>query len=231
MASATLAEMRTTARQRAAMESLDPTNAFVSDAELATSLNYHLNFLYRRLVAAREAGWFRKDTPAVITTTAGVSSYALPADFYQLVSVDMQRGNGVYVSVYAITEAERNIFRRTPGTVWEGNAGYQLQGSKMTFFPQPPAGTVFLLNYVPLYTKLVADTDAFDGVGGFEDYAIWKAAAWMHQKDQDESGAAYCEAQAQQIMGEVDAIFEARDNASPARVQDVTLTRRDWMGF
>jgi hypothetical protein len=229
--SVTLATMRTLARQRAAMESLDPTNAFVSDTEIASNLNYHLNFLYRRLVAAREAGYFRKATPATITTVADVASYALPADFYQLISVDWQRAPGNFVSVYAITEAERNIWRRTPGRIWDGRASYQLQNQNIVFFPTPQADSTFLLNYVPSFVPLVADADAFDGVAGFEDYAIWKTAAWMHQKDQDESGAQYAELQAQSILQEVTDLMQARDNASPARVQDVTLTRSDWSGY
>lgn len=211
-------------RQRANQETLDQAQALVTDAEGTANYNYHLQQIYRELVRSRR-GYYRKDPPQAIVTANGVSAYALAADFLEVISVDWNFSLNEVVPIAEYTEAERNRFRVVPGWYRNQPVAYQLQGNKINFIPTPQGAQSVTVHYVPVFVPLAAPGDTFDGVAGFEDYAIWKLAAFMCTKDDDEITAAYCELQAAGKLSEVKAMAKNRSGMAP-RVQRVRRFRK-----
>lgn len=137
----TLLQLRTWARQLADIES-DPN---VLDAELTALANRHLPEVYDRLVDAGPADYYAATTQ--ITTTAGMTTYSIPADFRNLVAV--------YVRSSGSAPDLRPIFPMP-----EGSRGR---------FKAPTRVETLDVEYIPAAPTLVSDSDTFDGVSGFEE--------------------------------------------------------------
>lgn len=213
-------------RQRANQETLDQSQALVTDAEATTILNYHLQHVYRALVKSRR-GYYRKLPPQTIATVNGTSGYALAADLLEVISVDWNFSLNEVVPIAEYTEAERNRFRVVPGWYRNQPVAYQLQGQNINFIPTPQGAQSVTVNYVPVFVPLDVTVPAgtFDGVAGFEDYAIWKLAAFMAQQDEDEQKTAYCEQQANVMLEEIKSMAKNRTGMAP-RVQRVRRFRK-----
>ena len=217
-----LADMRLAARRRAGQETLDVENAFVSEAELDVVLNDWLQHVYRLLVRAR-SGYYRSSLP--ITTVSGQSLYPLEVDFLELISVDWTFSTTDIVPIYPYQEEERNVYRSRPGWLRNYPIYYQLQNQSINFIPTPITAYPITVNYVPVFTKLKDPDDVFDGVAGFEEFAICKAAAYMCIKDDNSEAAGFHEAQAGVIEKEIMAMAPQR-TAGLRRVPRVRKARR-----
>lgn len=221
-ASQTLTNMILAVRRRANIESQ---TGFISDAEITEYLNYCLSDLYDQLVQAGGQPWYRATN--TFTANNNVSSYALPADFFRLVSVDIALGGGLVISARPYMEAERNRFRWYYQGWFAGRpVFYRMLGSNINFIPTPSGTYQITLNYYPTFTKLVTAADTFDGVNGWEEFAIWKAAAYCKAKGDEDPG--YCEAQAAKLQERIDALAAQRDAENPERVHDVTVDLYPW---
>jgi len=220
--SVSLAAMRLAARRRAGQETLDPDNAFVSDEELDVVLNDWLQHVYRALVRAKSNYYRAQQT---ISTTSNTSLYTLNLDFLQLVSVDWQFSPNDVVPIYPYEEAERNVYKIRPGWLRNYPVYYQLQNNSINFIPTPQSAFTVLVNYVPVFAKLKDPDDFFDGVAGFEEFAICKAAAYMALKDDNSEAAGFHEAQANLMLDEIKAMAPSR-TAGLRRVQRVRNARR-----
>lgn len=219
---ATLTNMILAVRRRANIESQ---TGFVSDLEITEYLNYCLSDLYDRLVQAGGQPWYRQTN--TLTMVNGTASYALPADFYRLVSVDINIGNNVVVSARPYMEFERNRFKWFyQGWFSSRPIYYRLLGSNINFVPVPNAAFTVTLNYYPAFTKLVNGSDTFDGVNGWEEWAIWRTAAYCKAKgDEDPS---YCQQMAAELAARIDGIAQARDAENPERVHEVDADADPW---
>jgi hypothetical protein len=220
----TLGAMRNAARQRANQETLDQAQALVTDVELNGIINNGARHVYRLLVRAR-SGFYRKDPPQAIATVSGTSAYALASDFLEIISVDWQFSATEVEAIYPYEEPERNRFKRAPGWIRTYPTSYQLQGNKINFVPTPTAVYAVSVNYVPTYSDLVNDADTFDGIEGYEEYAICKAAAYLCYKDDNAETAQAHESQAAMIENEVKTMAPNR-SAGLRRVQRVRAARK-----
>ena len=214
--------MRAAARRRAGQETLDEENAFASDAELDVVLNDWLQHVYRKLVQAR-SNYYRNQE--VITTVNAQSLYPLNIDFLELISVDWVYSPTDVVAIYPYEEPERNQFRLNPGWLRSYPIQYQLQVGSINFIPTPQGSFTVNVNYVPVFSRLKDPTDSFDGVAGFESFAIFKAAAYLCVKDDNTEAAQYHEAQAAIIEAEIKAMAPNR-TAGLRRVQRIRKGRR-----
>lgn len=219
----TLANMRTEVRRRANIEN----SGFISDAEINALLNEGLNEVYDLLVAAR-AQEYRRSTQA-LTTVAGTSSYALAADFYQLVSVDINYGAGMTGSARPYAEYERNMFKWLPG--WQINSPvlYRLQGSNINFVPTPSAAYSINVNYYPAYVTLANDSDTFDGVSGWEAYGIWFAVAACQSKHKT-MDPTFALGRVAQLRDRIAGLAAERDAGTAERVHDTTDVDEIYVG-
>jgi hypothetical protein len=165
---ATLAEVRTAALQRANMEvdtGVEDEDRFVTDAEVDRLINLGYKELYGYLV---RQGMHRAD---------GSASYALPDDFYALLTIHrVEDGVGYMLS--------RHDHRTRPRTDLGSVANtYRIVGARVAFNPVPDDASEYEVRYVPIPGTLAADADELDGVLGWEEYVILYVAGKLLQKE------------------------------------------------
>lgn len=207
--------MITSVRRRANIESQ---TGFIPDAEIVEYLNTHLADLYDKLVQA--GGQPRMRTAYSVSLVSGTDTYALPGDFYQLQSIDILISANQRISARPFMEYERNTFKgwNTPWTVGRP-VYYRLQGDNIVFIPMPSASFTAEMHYYAAFQSLVNVGDRFDGVNGWEEYAIWLAVADCKGKgDEDPS---YAMGRAGQLAVRIEGLAPQRDAGGAERVQDV----------
>jgi hypothetical protein len=213
--SVTLTSLIASVRRRANIENQ---TAFIPDAEITEYLNAGLAALYDMLVQAGAQPWYRNSY--TITTTGNTTAYDLPADFYEMQSVDVQLGNGGIPTISArpYMEFERNRYKYYPGWLYGTPVYYRLQGSTINFIPAPGSTYNVTLNYYPVFPKLASGSDSFDGVNGWEEYAIWKATADCKAKlEEDPSYALGAMAKLEQ---KIQSMSEQRDTGAAERMTE-----------
>jgi hypothetical protein len=174
--SRTLGQMRSDVRLRADLVG----NQFVSDSELNEYINQSLAELYDRLVGARGQEYYAKEQ--TITTT-GVEGYALPADHYTTLYVELDDG-GTRYRLGSYSFHQRAALIGSSATNPGRPVAFRILESNLTLLPAPTAGYTVRHWYAPACPRLVLDADSFDGVDGWEEYAIWRAVAYVQQKEQ-----------------------------------------------
>lgn len=217
----TLAAMRLRARRYADMEQ----SQFVTDSEVNDYLNDSLADLYDQLVAAYGEDYYMASQ--VVTTLANVSTYTLPAAFYKLSGV---------VRVDQNVTPERNM-----GTLdrWERLETFQVSNSlnfnypryrivanTIQFSPTPAAGLTIRLFYIPVSPVLVIDSDTFNGINGFEDWAVLDAAIKMGDKEEMDVSA--LRARKDRLERRIMDMGANRDANESARVTDVSGWGSPW---
>lgn len=135
----TLLQLRTWARQLASVEG----NLNITDAELTALANRHLTEVYDALVDAGPPEYYASTT--TVTTVAGTTLYALPADFRTLLEVYAQESSTQLRLVHPMGNGCRSNYRAPTG-VWSCT-----------------------VEYVPVAGTLSADGDTFDGISGWEE--------------------------------------------------------------
>jgi hypothetical protein len=194
----TLLQLRTSAKQRS-----DNVNAsFVSDAEWNGYIANSYQELYGLITTAFGNDYFTQtpSTGVTITTDGLTQFYALPADFFKLLGVDLQiSGNQYWVTLKPFTFNERNAYNIVTSLT-------------------PTAGQVLRLFYVPRATVLSGDTDVVDGVNGWEDYIV--ADACIKALAKEESDVSVFVAQKQALLQRIESEAENRDAGMPARVSN-----------
>jgi hypothetical protein len=213
--------MRLRARRYADMEQ----SQFVTDSEVNDYLNDSLADLYDQLVAAYGEDYYMASQ--VVTTLANVSTYTLPTAFYKLSGV---------VRVDQSVTPERNM-----GTLdrWERLETFQVSNSlnfnypryrivanTIQFSPTPAAGLTIRLFYIPVSPVLVIDSDTFNGINGFEDWAVLDAAIKMGDKEEMDVSA--LRARKDRLERRIMDMGANRDANESARVTDVSGWGAPW---
>lgn len=211
----TLAELKLQARQRADMEESE----FVSDSELTAYLNSSIAELHDLLIASYNDDYIMNEHTFAADGTN--LQYALPADFYKVRGVDVKFNNGDYTTVKRFNFNRRN--EQQNSFAWN-LAGlpyieYRLVGSNIRFNRVPDAGMSFRIWYHPVATKLVLDTDSYNDINQFAEYAIVDAAIKMMQKE--ESDVRVLAAQKEALRQRIIAMAANRDANEPSSVTDV----------
>lgn len=160
------------------METTDQANAFVTDAWLTKRLNRNLRLVYAMLVKARGSGYYRSET--TFSTVAGTQLYALPAAFMEALDVRLEPSS---TDKFSLVEAQDSEVAGLESATQSWPSRYQLRADNIALLPTPSAIVSVRLVYVPAFVPLVADTDTFDGVCGFEEAAVWRTVAEMLSKD------------------------------------------------
>jgi hypothetical protein len=202
-------------RRRANIENQ---NAFITDSELADYINAGLVEVYDLLVEARAQDYYRSQYS--FSTVGNQASYPIgQLDMYELISVDINLGNNITLSARPFMESERNRFKWYPGWFYSMPVYYRLQGSNLAFIPAPSAAYSVTLNYYPTMKKLSDPSDSFDGINGWEEYAIWHAVATCKAKaDEDPSFAL---ARMAELKEKIAGLAADRANYDADRVHDV----------
>jgi hypothetical protein len=225
-------------QNRANLENFSGT---VTSANIRDYLNEALQGVYDELVAARGQEFFRKDY--TLTTVPNQPAYPLPSDFYELISVDILLSQNWTIAAKPYMESERNMFRWMPGWYYNTPVYYRLLGNPqntgaaivpptINFIPYPPSSVPVVMHYYPIFNKFATDGSqdsyVFDGVNGWEAYAIWLATAMALEKL--ERDPTFALTMAQDAKERIQAMASDRHAGNPERVQDVSVADQAW-GF
>lgn len=191
---------------------------FVSDSEITEWLNQAWTLVYDELIKSGDHYYLSND---VQTTTGGVDTYALPADFYQLRGLDYQAG-GRYFNAHAFNWERRNDWTLFAGIwVWPMQLNYALTGNNLLLRPPPPGGLGIKIWYYPVAERMVNPTDTIDGVNGFEVFAVALAAKKCADKESNSELAAACEMEMAQQLAHIRTMATRRDATSAPVVRRV----------
>lgn len=219
---ATLTAMILECRRLSNQETTDQANALCTDAEIAARLNRNLRSVYRELIAARGAQYYRSSS--TITTVAGTEAYNLPATMLQLIGLELVLSSTQRYPLAELNEAERVMWSNVTG---QDPERYQIRGSTVALLPVPATVRTVNVYFVPSFIPLSAGADTFEGVLGFEELAIWRTVGEMLSKD--ESDPAYAMARAGEWVEHIRELADQRDAYRPGRVQRTRRQRTRWV--
>lgn len=225
-----LSLLRTRALQRANLESavgfIDPT----AGGELDDLINEGIAELWNLVRSAYGQDYYLKS--ATFSTSATTDTYALgtiiPAgDFVALRGIDITFGNNIVLTAKPFMFSQRNRYKWLPGWVYSQPIFYRLEGDNLVLMPTPAGVFNVKIWYVPAPTKLVNSGDTFDGIAGFEEYAVLHAAIKMLRKDGNAEDAMPLQQDLATEKAKIEALAHARDAENPERVVDVELVNVD----
>jgi len=212
----TLSSMRSQTRQRADMVN----STFCTDSEINQYLNNSLAELYDILIEKFENDYFLSSSS--ITIVADTNNYSLPADFYKVVGVDIVISANQTITLTRYNFSDRNLNNRNL-YVYNRDAytlRYRIQGSKIYFSPTPSSAYTGTLWYIPAFTDISTDAGTFDGVSGWEEYAIVDAAIKCLQKEESDVSALM--SQKDKLLRRIESAAENRDAGNPATITDIS---------
>jgi len=204
----TLANLRTEAYERA-----DVRDSYIPEAEMNRLINASLAELYDLLVSVNQDWYLSSDD---ITVVSGTATYALPADFWRAVGVDYQSSNTWY-PMLRFNWAERNQYQ--DGATSRSLTRYRVSGGNLRLRPTPDWGGTVRLWYIPAPDTLTLDADTFDGVAGWEEYAIADVVIKIRSKREEDATLEV--AQKKALFARIKASAATRDSGNPDRVRDV----------
>lgn len=196
-------------------------STFASDADITELLNQEIAELYARIVQAQGHQHYRAST--AVSVTPGTTLYALPADFWQVQSVEATVA-GITGSLLPFMPTERASLLGSPPPSL--SVRYRVQAGNIEFLPATESFTATLY-YTPCATRLSAGSDTFDGFNGYEMAAIYGTVALMIAME--DADASFWEMRKEKILRQVDALAALRDASNPERVQDVLSLEEDWL--
>lgn len=212
-------------RRLGEFETLDEENSFATDDEIESRGNRNLRKVFLALVRARGANYFR--TFEDKTTTAGSSSVALPTPMMQLLGVSRRVTSSQWETLLDFNDSERDggDYLADLGFVVGPSMRYQLRGSNLEIVPTPTSVETLRIHYVPGFTPITkAGGETFDGVAGFEEWAIWETVGELLHKDGRDPS--FARDKAQWWEREVESMGRQRDASGPRRVSRVRDRRR-----
>ena len=216
MALVTLSSIKTQARERADMVN----SKFFSESELNNYVNQSVKELYDRLINAGEYYYLQS---ANLSVVSGDDTYALPADFYKLLGVDLvvdSQGNAVTLRPFQFEQRNAYLFTPTWNIVGLSYLRYMVLGDNIKFVPQPNSPQQIRVWYAPLCSDLVNDSDTFQGINGWEEYVVVDLCIKMLAKE--ESDVSVFAAQKAALVQRIEEMKVMRDIGAPGRIADVS---------
>lgn len=193
------------------------------NTDLDDYINRALGSLHRRLTVAIPDQRILAST--TITTEADVSTYALPAGFDFLISVDITiSGHRTWLVSY---EMHERAMLASPDTNFTGMPFcYRLRGDNIEYLPMPAGEYDSLLWYTPSATQLTSDAQTYDTISRLDDYLIAYAARLVAIKDKNWDLRDACKEVLLELESEIDVIARSRDRNAPNRIVDVYQANR-----
>lgn len=188
---------------------------YVSEIALREEINQSLADLCAQIVQT-DQGYYEKTD--VVTVVSGTDSYALPADYFKTLGVDVLQGDGsTYVNLRKYNYADRNMFSTGDGVE---RTNYRIRGNFLSLIPTPSwDGTVRHL-YAPTAPKLVGDGDTFDGIAGMEDFVVYDCLCKFIGGKEESDASVWMDLR-ERARQRVLSALKHRDRAEPDRIRDV----------
>lgn len=219
--SVTLAQLRLDARLYADQRPGSSTS-FITDTELTRLVNAKVRELYDMLVAARGSDYYA--TESTIAIVAGTSRYNLPADFYELSSITLEWATNDHELMFPVGSVRERIHYEgvLPQNCWSRYSpkGYRERAAQLEFLPEPTGSVTARLQYVPVFTDLVADGDTFDGINGWEKMVTLGVAIEMRAIEKRAAND-LVQLYAPQLE-RIETMKSERDAEAPKEIVDVT---------
>jgi len=196
--------------------------------------------LYDMLITAYEDYYL---APRLTFQTDGSSNrYALPngANYsgapalYKLYGVDLGQDStaNAQISIKKFNFIQRNRYvypQLTSTFLGVFNLRYRAVGSDIMFIPTPAAGQVIGLWYYPRLARLLLDTDTLDGVSGWEQYVIVRAAKYA--LDKEESDTSKLDQEVMFLKQRIEAAAQNRDAGQGDTISDTRTRAETWGGY
>ena len=226
--------MRTAVRERAGMESNDPTNAFITNTELDTIINTSAAELHGLKVTTYEDYSL---TRATSTVASGANTISLPTDSMKIRKLEWrvttQTGDWLNVPQVSLQEIDRiNLLR---GRSAFGPGGWLLDETSIFIVPEAAADGTYRVWYAKKYAAMTSDSDTIDDSNGWHEYVIIDAA--MKCLGKEESDVSLLAAQKLGLIARITTEAANRTAGGPHRVVDVrgdedgyngSFRRRGW---
>lgn len=236
-----LGEVRLASQQRA-----DRVNSnFVTLTEWNTFIRLAQYELYDLLIdqdqmryVAPTAGFISNGSTYLYPLPDGIRTFIAPdgstqvaRPFYKLVGVDMglSNANQAWVTVTQFNFIDRNkfLYPNSTSTIYGVfNCQYRLNDNNIQFIPVPSGNQPFRLWYIPRLAVPLADSDLVDGVSGWEQYVIIRAAKYA--LDKEESDTTKLDQELAFLISRIESAAKTRDVGQADTISD---TRTAMGGF
>lgn len=167
----------------------------------------------------------------ILSFTAPDGSSFVPRPFYKLLGVDMglSNANQAWVTVTQFNFIDRNkfLYPNSASTIYGVfNCQYRLNDNNIQFIPVPSGNQPFRLWYIPRLAVPLADNDLVDGVSGWLDYVIVRAAKYA--LDKEESDTSKLDEEITFLKSRIESASKTRDVGQADTISD---TRTNMGGF
>lgn len=216
--SVTFAQLVSSAKDRANMEK----STLITDAQWKEYVNKSKDSLYDLLISAYSDEYYV--TTYTFSVVSGTTEYALPSDFYKLISCSVKSGQEYLpLKKFSYQNRNRNDFYPYRSNRFNFRYEYRISGSNIILDPVPSSNDTIELIYIPMAVNLSADGDLLKGFNGWEEYIILDVAIKALRKE--ESDTSDLERDLARIVERLDRLADNRDIGQPATIIDTT--RRD----
>lgn len=199
----TLLQLRNRVRDRADLVA----DNFVLDATLTQWINDSAQELYDLLLQSGQ-DWFVTSSPVTVVSPA--ASFPVPTGAMRLHGLDRDIGGGKFESIKRGTFRERFSYTERR---------YVATKATVSIFPTTSAPGSYVQWYTPAFAALVADSDTFDGIDGWEEYIVVDVALKCRVKGEEDTGDLM--AAKAQLRARVQTMAATRDASEAPRIVDV----------
>jgi hypothetical protein len=205
-----LAGLRQADRERA--------RARFSPNELLRYANEAIAELRDLILTSRGQGYFAKTKTYPLTSA---TSYDLPLDFYQLISMRMDRGGGNTYPIDPFNDLEEaNLISANVSRGGLTAERYHLRDTTFDLYMHPPSGASLVLRYVPSPPFLQSPNDKVN-LWGWEEYVVLGIGIRVAEKEDEDGRVLRLSARQDKITARIRGLAPKRDAWRPERVRDV----------
>lgn len=238
-----LGQMRLMAQQRA-----DRVNSnFVTMSEWNQYITQALYELYDLLIDCNQT-YYVAPTAAFISNGStylyplpdGIRNFTGPdgqsfvaPPFYKMLGVDMglSNANNAWVTVSQFNFIDRNkfLYPNSASTIYGVfNCQYRIMGNNLEFIPVPSGNQPFRLWYIPRLNVPLKDSDLVDGISGWNEYVIVRAAKYA--LDKEESDTTKLDQEIEFLIKRIEASSASRDVGQTDTISDTASAKGFWSG-
>lgn len=223
---ASLGYLRLQAQERADMVNSE----FLSLTEWNRIITQSCKQLYDILMSKYGDEYYLQKT-YTWTTSGADQLYPFPADFYKsfLVEVALNPNDpNSWVTLRQYQRIQQNLWNYPNVYTFYGitNLRYRFTGNNLQLVPISQAGQTVRMWYAPRPATLMADTDTFDGISGWEEYVIVRSAIKACIKE--ETDCADLKQELSDLEARIEAIAENRNVGEPQTVSDSKMRNFSW---
>jgi hypothetical protein len=191
---------------------------FVTDEEILEYWNQENAELRGELRLAEGQTHVRRSQ--VYNYVSGTLTYALPDDFWELLSVEARIG-GISRRLEPFMEVERARLLNAQLYAYSASPQYRIEENQIELLPSTQSFE-FTIRYAPNSPRLVLGRippDEFDGYNGYEMVPIYGTCATVLSKE--ESDPSFYLGLKDRLLRLIRSLAAQRDASSPERVTDV----------